>query len=114
VQGQKRRDGGYGYEVSQSAVSPESDVGYVQCVCATLPVSVSNRYVNAAGACAKTYTFTPRLQKDATVPGDDPVFRSVDDSTIAEKAAAVKMFLRCPSAHVPDARSHVNVHDSRE
>jgi hypothetical protein len=100
--------------VSQSAVSPESDVGYVQYVCANWPVGVSNRYVNAAGACAKIYTFTPRLQKDATVPGDDPVSSAVDDSTIAEKAAAVKMLFRYPSAHVPDARSHVNVHDSLE
>jgi hypothetical protein len=64
-----------------------------------LPPGVSKRYVNAAGAWAKMNTFTPRLQKDATVPGDDPVLRSVDDSTIAEKAAAVRMFSRCPSTH---------------
>jgi hypothetical protein len=60
------------------------------------------------------FGLAPRLQKDSNVPGDDPVFRSIDDSTIAEKAAAVKMFFRCPSTHVADARSHVNVHDSPE
>jgi hypothetical protein len=96
--------------VSQSAVRPDKDVGYVQYVSnVDKPPSLYLTNEKAAGACAKFNTFTPMLQNVSIDPGELPVSRLRDQTTILLNASSLSTDSNASWWHVPEDRAQASV-----